>query len=469
MDNVTVNITETPDNITVDTTEIPDNITVNIGEAGSIAWGSITGTLSNQTDLQNALDLKADKLISITGAGLLAGQGGDLSANRIFVLDNIDINHNQLLNYISDEHVDHSSVSISGAGLLSGQGGNITASRTFTLNNIDIDHNQLTNFHNLTSDINHDTILNNHNLTTDIDHDQLFNFNLDEHIDHTSIDIIAGTALTGGGTIDVSRTLNVDYTVLDARYLQNIVNDITPQLGGDLDGQSTYDIINMVDGTFSGTLQAEHLYTTDDLQVNDDIFLGDGSILDWDNGDVTLTHSSGILNLDGDFDAEEITVTKLLLRENGSATGTANTYLQERTSSAVRRIMLYGEAQSNKFGFIVAPTDITAKDVIFALWGGDHDNPSTYPEQRYAGFQIKAYSTNGDLDIFTRAYPGYTAGDITLSPNRVETIRIELDGGVEMPRLKNGATQVAAGASADELWITNGHATLPDNVIMIGV
>lgn len=34
---------------------------------------------------------------------------------------------------------------------------------------------------------------------------------------------------------------------------------------------------------------------------------------------------------------------------------------------------------------------------------------------------------------------------------------------------KNGATQVAAGAAAGELWYTNGHATLPDNVVLIGV
>jgi hypothetical protein len=35
--------------------------------------------------------------------------------------------------------------------------------------------------------------------------------------------------------------------------------------------------------------------------------------------------------------------------------------------------------------------------------------------------------------------------------------------------IKSGATQVAAGAVANELWKTSGHATLPDNVVMIGV
>lgn len=35
--------------------------------------------------------------------------------------------------------------------------------------------------------------------------------------------------------------------------------------------------------------------------------------------------------------------------------------------------------------------------------------------------------------------------------------------------LKSGATQAAAGAAAGEVWKTAGHATLPDNVIMVGV
>ena len=41
--------------------------------------------------------------------------------------------------------------------------------------------------------------------------------------------------------------------------------------------------------------------------------------------------------------------------------------------------------------------------------------------------------------------------------------------GVFIPVIKSGATQAAAGAAADEIWKTNGHATLPNNVLMIGV
>jgi hypothetical protein len=35
--------------------------------------------------------------------------------------------------------------------------------------------------------------------------------------------------------------------------------------------------------------------------------------------------------------------------------------------------------------------------------------------------------------------------------------------------LKSGATQIGAGAAANEIWKTSGHATLPDNVLIIGV
>ena len=42
-----------------------------------------------------------------------------------------------------------------------------------------------------------------------IDHDAATNFVANEHIDHTSVTITAGTGLTGGGTIAATRTLNV--------------------------------------------------------------------------------------------------------------------------------------------------------------------------------------------------------------------------------------------------------------------
>ena len=52
------------------------------------------------------------------------------------------------------------------------------------------------------------------NLSKGIDHDQLVNFVSDKHVAHSSIDMIAGVGLSGGGTIDANRTFTVDLNEL---------------------------------------------------------------------------------------------------------------------------------------------------------------------------------------------------------------------------------------------------------------
>ena len=42
--------------------------------------------------------------------------------------------------------------------------------------------------------------------------------------------------------------------------LQNVVEDTTPQLGGDLDGQSTYSLTNMINGEFEGDVMANDVF-----------------------------------------------------------------------------------------------------------------------------------------------------------------------------------------------------------------
>lgn len=66
-----------------------------IGGGGSATWGGITGTLSSQTDLQNALDAKQDDLISGTNIKTLEGQSllgsGNIDLTKSDVgLSNVD-------------------------------------------------------------------------------------------------------------------------------------------------------------------------------------------------------------------------------------------------------------------------------------------------------------------------------------------------------------------------------------------
>jgi len=77
--------------------------------------------------------------------------------------------------------------------------GAISASTSGSFLNIDAPHILATNVHG--------TILTATQAT--IDHDSLANFVADEHIVHGDVSVIAGTGLTGGGTIAANRTLNV--------------------------------------------------------------------------------------------------------------------------------------------------------------------------------------------------------------------------------------------------------------------
>ena len=53
-----------------------------------------------------------------------------------------------------------------------------------------------------------------------IDHDATTNFVANEHIDHSSVTLTAGTGLTGGGTIAANRTFNVDVGIANDKGLQ---------------------------------------------------------------------------------------------------------------------------------------------------------------------------------------------------------------------------------------------------------
>lgn len=49
-----------------------------------------------------------------------------------------------------------------------------------------------------------------------VDHNQLLNYVANQHINHASVSITAGTGLTGGGTIEASRTLSIANTAVTA-------------------------------------------------------------------------------------------------------------------------------------------------------------------------------------------------------------------------------------------------------------
>lgn len=79
------------------------------------------------------------------------------------------------------------------------------------------------------------------------------------------------------------------------------------------------------------------------------------------------------------------------------------------------------------------------------------------------GFNVNITASDG-FDSGATARDG---GNIVLSAGLA--VNSGADGGVKIPVIKSGATQAAAGAAANEIFKTSGHATLPDNTLMIGI
>lgn len=85
------------------------------------------------------------------------------------------------------------------------------------------------------------------------------------------------------------------------------------------------------------------------------------------------------------------------------------------------------------------------------------------------GTEVALLGHNGTASYVGSSYYSGAFTPLLLQTSGNTGLEVAVDGGILMPLIKSGTTQVAAGAAANELWKTSGHATLPDNVILIGV
>lgn len=175
--------------------------------------------------------------VSVTGYGALTGGGTIDSDQAIFLADTAvspaaygdgqnvatftvdqqgrlttagesEILHDNLSDFVVNEHIDHSAVQVVAGGGLTG-GGTIAATRHIGMDDLGVagsagsdntvpvvtidDYGRVTNL-----------------FGSSINHDNLFNFTPNEHIDHTAVSITGGGGLTGGGSIDSSREIGLE-------------------------------------------------------------------------------------------------------------------------------------------------------------------------------------------------------------------------------------------------------------------
>ena len=80
------------------------------------------------------------------------------------------------------------------------------------------------------------------------------------------------------------------------------------------------------------------------------------------------------------------------------------------------------------------------------------------------GFNTHQEATS--IEFWTAAAVNTLVGTLRM---KIESTKTTINNNIFNTSIKSGATQVAAGAAANEFWKTASHATLPDNVVLIGV
>lgn len=185
--------------------------------------GTTTSTLTQST-LAALLASSGQVLVSAndTTAGYLNGklvagtlitltENNDAGNETLSIsVNESSIDHDALTGFVANEHVDHSAVSITAGTGLTG-GGDITVSRTLNLADTAVTPGS----YGSSSAVATFTVDQQGRLTaassTNIDHDALTNFVANEHVDHSSVVLTAGTGITidGGasGDITASRTI----------------------------------------------------------------------------------------------------------------------------------------------------------------------------------------------------------------------------------------------------------------------
>ena len=208
---------------------------------GAFAYNSATGVFT-----------MTGPSASETRAHFSASNGVDYdSSTGAFQAVESEIQHDSLDGFVANEHIDHSGVTLTaGAGLTGG--GDITTSRTFNVvggtgitvnaNDIEVTVADVRGMFSATdaggdgsfsysngvftytgpsasetrahlsasNGVDYDSSTGAFQaVESEIQHDSLDGFVANEHVDHSSVSVTAGTGLTGGGTIASTRTLNV--------------------------------------------------------------------------------------------------------------------------------------------------------------------------------------------------------------------------------------------------------------------
>lgn len=276
------------------TTTSPEKLTVegNISASGDLTANN--GFFSGNLEVTGAIDVKNGHINLDTNSYFLQGTstgGGNVSLIGVDGTDFVSIGNQGFTNIIYDSLIT-GSVDITGS---------LTVDGTITGNSI------IGTIGTATQGT--------------IDHDSLANFVANEHINHTSVSILSGDGLSGGGTIASTRTLTLDTS--SAHFTTGVsesaaaagfggggggsgtVTEVTVGTGLDVtNGTTTPNVtLDLTEITLSNGLDSTATGLTLDLSEVGFTGTANGIITSDNDGTVTtestLTYNGTILTLDG--------------------------------------------------------------------------------------------------------------------------------------------------------------------------
>lgn len=164
-------------------------------------FDAVSDAIETKVDTAGAGIGISAKTVSVDIDGTTVAAAVDATVDTLLMYDaNVGLVRKVVFDDLYDAatlHVPNTRDIIAGAGLTGG--GNLTADRTLTIGA------------GTGITVNADSIQTN---DAAIVHDSLSGFVANEHIDHSSVSITAGTGMSGGGTIAATRTLNLDISGL---------------------------------------------------------------------------------------------------------------------------------------------------------------------------------------------------------------------------------------------------------------
>lgn len=214
----------------------------------------------------------------------------------------------------------------------------------------------------------------------EIDHDSLSNFVANEHIDHSTVSVIAGAGLTGGGDITASRTLNVvggDGITSNADEIEVTVDDSTLELSA-------------TDGT--GAVRVKDGGITNVKLVNDSLTIG--------TTEIDLGSSSTVL-----AGLTQVDIDNIRILDNTVASTTGVLYLDPNPiDSDGGEVIIRGDLTVQGITTTVNSTTVSVGDLNMIL-AQDATNAAaadgaglTIGGASYAGSAAATFSFNGSND-----------------------------------------------------------------------